>query len=629
MEKKSSILASYLLTFIPIAYIGVLYLSWIQVAYMHCSPETYLAGLKITLSVATVLVICVSIAAAYVVKPFNKIVQVLQKEKRKSTDEEKKIVISTYSKLNYITLIGCVLGFLVGNTVSTLIKIKSGSIPGEPVRIIFAVIHSISFGVMVCFYIMYITNENLKKYRKLLQIHVVEKVNKTTTIASSVYFVALASIIFVGFNMFLTPFGLVNDNAPEMMGDFLKNGILVMVVSIVMSLPLMGVLVAGIDSQIRGTQKTIDEIRDGSLESRIDITKIDDFALLTTSINRLIKKLGTMILDLRQESEVVISTASKLADVAETANTALVSMKESFARIEDEGARQNVEIESAGENVTGLTDSVRQVESHVLQETSAMSQSSASITEMTANIKSVADMTKKADDVSILLSETCAAGNKTLKNTSESIEAIYEAFKEVQAIVKAIQDIASQTNLLSMNASIEAAHAGEFGKGFSVVADEVRTLATSSSKSAKDIQELIGSMVDKINQTVSSIAETRTSFKKIQECSEENSNIVRTLSQAMDEQKVGAEENMRATESIVEDTKTIKDLVNSQNELTKNVEASMKTVMDSSAVMLDAIHESSESSLSVQEVITEINYMISKNKEAVARMTAVLNQFNV
>lgn len=624
-----SVLASYLLTFVPISYVGVLFLSWIQVAYIHSYPETYLSGLKITLSVTTILIIIVSVLAWWFTKPFNQIVKRLQKEGGKSTEEEKKTVISTYRKLNILTAVGCVLGFLVGNTVSLMLKIKSGAVPADPSRILLAVIHSILFGIMVCFYTMYITNEVFTKYRKLLQIHVVEKVSTVNTNSSSIYFAAVAGIAFVGFNMFLVPYGMILQNGAEALGKFLKSGIFVLVVSLLMAIPLIGVLVVGLYKEINGTKKTIDEIRDGSLQNRINIVKFDNFALLTTSVNRLIKKLGTMILDLRVESEVVINTAGKLAEVAETANMALVSMKDSISKIETEGARQNAEIGNAGQNVSGLTASVRDVETHVLEETSAMTQSSASITEMTANIKSVADMTKKADEVSAMLSETCNVGNAALQNTSESVKAIFEAFKEVQEIVKTIQDIASQTNLLSMNASIEAAHAGEFGKGFSVVADEVRTLATSSSKSAKDIQALIGSMVEKINQTVSSISETQNSFKKIQDCSEENSNLVRTISSAMEEQKIGAEETMRATESIVSDTQVIKELVNGQNTITSNVESSMKTVSDSSAVMMEAIQESSESSLSVQEVISEINTMIVQNKEAVARMNAVLNQFNV
>lgn len=624
-----SILTSYLLAFVPSAYIGVLFLSWIQVCYMHMYPETYLSGLKITLTVTTVLIIICSVVAWLITNPFTKIVNQLKEENRAATEDEKNKVFKTYSALNILTIIGCVTGFIVGNTVSLFLKIKSGGLPNDPIRVTMAIIHSIIFGALVCFYVMFITNEVFAKYRKLLHLHVVESRPFYKRISFSICIVAISGLLFVFFNMFLVPYGIINTTAPQYLEHFIKSGIRVGVISILMALGILVIILNGLKTRIRDTKNAINEIRDGSLANRLDVTMMDDFAELTTSINQLIKKLNVMVKELRSESEVVTNTANKLAEVSGTAENALGIMTDSFTRIENEGTKQNQEIRKAESNVSDLTKSVRQVETHVLQETSAMTQSSASITEMTENIKSVAVMTKKADDVSMQLSDSCAAGNVALKNTSATVESVHEAVSQVQMIVKTIQDISNRTNLLSMNASIEAAHAGDAGKGFSVVANEVRSLAANSSKSATEIQDLIQSMVEKIESSVQSIGETQESFRIIQDCSEQNSNLSRTIASAMEEQKSGAEETMRATESVVSDTQEIKELVTDQNSLTQNVETSMKSVVESSNVMIDAIRQSAQSSASVQDVISDINQMIRQNKDAVANMTKVLNQFNV
>jgi methyl-accepting chemotaxis protein len=304
-------------------------------------------------------------------------------------------------------------------------------------------------------------------------------------------------------------------------------------------------------------------------------------------------------------------------------------MDDTRCKINEECNRQNKLILAADKDMHSLYQGIRTVEKHVHEQSSSVQQSSASITQMAANIASVADMTKKADVVSDELSSTTEKGNNSITKAIKSILEIQKSSVEVQEIVKVIQKIASQTNLLSMNAAIEAAHAGEFGAGFAVVADEVRTLAASSAKSAKDIQLHIRSMVDKIDGGVQAIEEAGDAFKMIAENVEKNSSLIQTISRAMEEQEVGAKETMDATAEMVEATQAIHELVEKQSEYADNIKSMMETVVNSAEQVSGAVEENQNAGDNIVLSIRQVEETVNKNSNAVEIMQKSIQKYQI
>ena len=380
---------------------------------------------------------------------------------------------------------------------------------------------------------------------------------------------------------------------------------------------------------VKNTKKIVELSANGDLSNLFNIEIFDDLGYMTSSTNELISSMSSMIKVLQSQTDQVEESAQVLSDVATTSASANNLMSETFERINNETLRQNELILSVSNDVSSLTESANHLKEYMLSESSAMQQNSASIAEMTANINSMANMTKKADAMFDELTQTSEEGNKLVAQAVTSISEIQKASKEVQSIVKTIQEIASQTNLLSMNAAIEAAHAGEFGTGFAVVADEVRSLATSSATSAKEIQAHIKDIVSKINVGVEAISSAGSAFKNIDQGVSENRELIKSLALAMEEQRIGAEETMKVTVEVTDALEKANELVHEQNEYAANVRTAMDNVVASSAEVSRVIKDGNAATDNINDAVQMIAQTSEQNNDVVRSMKEQINIYKV
>ena len=630
-----SVFKKYLAIFIPTVLISVLLLRWYAMQFLYRTPEKFWAGISTTLEATGLIALIVLIVVFKMTRPFTKLINKI-KQGYEPTNDERAMALGIYNKLNKVTITANVVGFFVGQVAVLIIEIIMGVTEYKLSRALITVVQSILIGAMSASFSIFTLNEALASDRQLLKIQSIDLFNKLKTqpISVTIGLITGISLLYVWMSTMCVPYGIINvqDTNPvsNALSSYIGGSILACIASFIPAFALILIVLRGLRIRIKNTASQMDEIaKDGNLSSRINITMLDDFGSLNSSINSFINQLSGMITKIREETGVVSNSAQVLSTAVDTAAESLFGMNAAIKQISAEGSNQNNLIKTASSDIEGLTKGAQEVEQQVLAQSSAIQESSASVSEMAANISSVAGMTKKADEVSVHLSTASVRGNDAVSKAVAAVAAIQGSSLEVQQIVQAIQKIASQTNLLSMNAAIEAAHAGEAGKGFAIVANEVRSLAASSAKSAKDIQVRIKDMVAKVTDGVDAIQEAGSAFREITGKVEENSSLIQTISQAMEEQRIGASETMTATAGVVDAITAIKELTENQSNFAKRVQEAMDAVVVSSKEVDRTINTTTESSQHLRDSIEQVEAMAGKNSEAVSEMMQSIEVFKV
>ncbi|MGG7565365.1 PAS domain S-box protein [Rhodovulum sp. DZ06] len=220
------------------------------------------------------------------------------------------------------------------------------------------------------------------------------------------------------------------------------------------------------------------------------------------------------------------------------------AVEANVARIADDFRRQSADISAQAQNVASGAQSLGCTTEEI----------NAAVEELSASIDSIAQNTGMADEVAKRTRHEADLGAKAIDRSIEAMDLINASSEEISEIVKVINKIADQTNLLAFNAAIEAARAGEHGLGFSVVADEVRKLAERSSQATEEISKLITQTVKRVAQGSEVSRGAGEAFSRILAGIEDTTESITQISVAANEQQTAARDVAEAIQAIVDAT---------------------------------------------------------------------------
>jgi methyl-accepting chemotaxis protein len=404
----------------------------------------------------------------------------------------------------------------------------------------------------------------------------------------------------------------------------------VMIVVILLVFAICNVFISGIFkplSRMIGALQAISANWD--LTRRLDVESRDEIGNLAEFFNQTFEKMEDLIRLIKQQIVSLSATSSNLSEKMLDTSSAVSEINMNIQDMKGQTEEQSGKVRETGGSINRIMGDIDKLGEQLAIQGGSVSSSSQAIQELTANIKGVVDtLTANAESIRLLV-ESSEIGRTDIQTVASGIEEIGRESAGLLEINAVMQNIASQTNLLSMNAAIEAAHAGETGKGFAVVADEIRKLAENSSAQSKTIGAVLKKIKTSIDAITKSAGVALERFGTIAAMVKTVSDHETNIRAAMTEQESGSRDILEAVRQLTAATETVKAAADEMADESRQVlqqSGELSSISDQISSRMDQMAEGAEQ---IGGAIDRVNQISEDNRNNIITLNKEVDKFKV